>query len=128
MSNCKSQLPHIGTEKQGAELLKAIEEHREQKGALMPILQKAQEIYGYLPERVLLAISEELDIPLSEVYGVVTFYSQFSLQPKELGPKRGQDLLKSLTNQRLSYPPISWQPPTTGTKAVMATRTLTRGT
>ena len=82
MSNCKSQLPHIGTEKQGAELLKAIEEHREQKGALMPILQKAQEIYGYLPERVLLAISEELDIPLSEVYGVVTFYSQFSLTPK----------------------------------------------
>ena len=79
MSNCS---PFIGTEEQGRELLKVIDEHREQKGALMPVLQKAQEIYGYLPEKVLMAISEELDISLSEVYGVVTFYSQFSLTPK----------------------------------------------
>ena len=48
----------------------------------MPILQQTQDIYGYLPEKVLVAISEELDIPLSEVYGVVSFYSQFSLTPK----------------------------------------------
>lgn len=82
MANCKAQLPYIGTEKQGRALMQVIEEHRAQKGALMPILQKAQEIYGYLPEKVLIAISEELDIPLSEVYGVVTFYSQFSLTPK----------------------------------------------
>ncbi len=82
MQNCNARLPHIGTEKQGRALCQVIEEHREQQGALMPILQKAQEIYGYLPEKVLIAISEELDIPLSEVYGVVTFYSQFSLTPK----------------------------------------------
>ena len=82
MANCKAQLPYIGTEKQGRALMQVIEEHREQKGALMPILQKAQGIYGYLPEKVLIAISEELGIPLSEVYGVVTFYSQFTLYPK----------------------------------------------
>ena len=80
--NCNTKLPNIGTREQGEALLKVIDEHREQKGALMPILQKAQEIYGYLPERVLIAISEELDVSLSEVYGVVTFYSQFSLTPK----------------------------------------------
>ena len=71
-----------GTPEQEEKLLAVIEEYRGEKGAMMPILQKAQEIYGYLPEKVLIAISEELDIPLSEVYGVVTFYSQFSLTPK----------------------------------------------
>lgn len=80
--NCNAKLPNIGTKEQGEALLAVIDEHREQKGALMPILQKAQEIYGYLPEKVLIAISEELDVSLSEVYGVVTFYSQFSLTPK----------------------------------------------
>lgn len=59
-----------------------IEELRSQKGALMPIMQKAQEIYGYLPIEVQQMIAEQLDIPLEEVYGVATFYAQFALNPK----------------------------------------------
>jgi NADP-reducing hydrogenase subunit HndA len=46
------------------------------------VLQKAQEIYGYLPVEVQKIIAERMGIPLEEVYGVVSFYSQFSLNPK----------------------------------------------
>ena len=59
-----------------------IEEHKGQEGALMPILQKAQEIYGYLPIEVQSMISEATGIPMEKIYGVVTFYAQFSLNPK----------------------------------------------
>lgn len=59
-----------------------IRENQHKKGALMPVLQRAQVLFGYLPEEVLESISKELDIPLSEIYGVATFYSQFSLIPK----------------------------------------------
>lgn len=52
-----------------------------QEGALIPVLQKAQEIYGYLPTDVLKQISKGLRIPLAKVYGVVTFYAQFRLTP-----------------------------------------------
>lgn len=52
------------------------------RGPLMMILQDAQNTYGYLPLAVQRTIAEELNIPLTEVYGVVTFYSQFSLTPK----------------------------------------------
>ena len=48
----------------------------------MPVLQAAQEIFGYLPEEVQVMVAEGLDIPLSEVYGVSTFYSLFTLNPK----------------------------------------------
>ena len=48
----------------------------------MPVLQKAQEIYGYLPIEVQTIVADMLGLSLSEVYGVVTFYSQFSLNPK----------------------------------------------
>ncbi len=48
----------------------------------MPVLQGAQEIYGYLPIEVQKLVSEHLEVPLEEVYGVSTFYSQFSLNPK----------------------------------------------
>ena len=64
------------------ELLKVISELKDEKGALMPIMQKAQEIYGYLPIEVQAMISDETGIPLEKVYGVSTFYSQFALQPK----------------------------------------------
>lgn len=67
---------------QETELLKTIDEIKHQKGALMPILQKAQEIYGYLPIEVQKIVAEGLDITVEEVYGVVTFYSQFTLSPK----------------------------------------------
>ncbi|MCT4595773.1 MAG: NADH-quinone oxidoreductase subunit NuoE [Anaeromicrobium sp.] len=60
----------------------AIEENRRKKGALIPILNEAQRIFGCLPLEVQKKISEELNIPLSEVYGVVTFYSQFTLEPR----------------------------------------------
>lgn len=51
-------------------------------GALIPVLHEAQEVYGYLPIEVQKKISDGLNIPLSEIYGVVTFYTQFSLKPK----------------------------------------------
>lgn len=63
-------------------LKEIIENHRETRGCLMQVLQEAQSVYGYLPIEVQDMIAEELSIPLTEVYGVSTFYSQFSLTPK----------------------------------------------
>ena len=71
-----------GTSDQEKALRECIAKHRSDRGCLMPILHEAQEIYGYLPAEVQTIIAEELNIPLSEVYGVATFYTQFSLQPK----------------------------------------------
>ena len=65
-----------------AELQKAIDEHKDQKGALMPVLQAAQGIFGCVPMDVQEYIADALGTTLSDVYGVATFYSQFSLQPK----------------------------------------------
>ena len=59
-----------------------LEKFRGQEGALIPVLQEAQGIYGYLSEEVLAHISRELKIPLSRIYGVVTFYAQFYLTPR----------------------------------------------
>ena len=55
--------------------------YKKEKGALIPVLQEAQGIYGYLPEHVIKHISRELRIPTAKVYGVVTFYAQFRLSP-----------------------------------------------
>jgi NADH-quinone oxidoreductase subunit E len=52
-------------------------EFQGQKGALIPVLQRAQEIYGYLPPEVQRRVSERMRIPLSQIYGVATFYAQF---------------------------------------------------
>lgn len=82
MSKKTSAVPFNGTSAQKEELLKVIAEKKDDKGALMPVLQKAQDIYGYLPIEVQKIISDEMNIPLEKVYGVVTFYSQFSLNPK----------------------------------------------
>lgn len=71
-----------GTEEQEAKLKRVIEKHKNQRGALMPVLQQAQEIYGYLPIEVQKIIATGLKIPLEEIYGVATFYSLFSLNPK----------------------------------------------
>lgn len=71
-----------GTAEQMKELLSCIETHKDEPGALMPVLQGAQAIYGYLPAEVQKVIAEGLNVPLSEVYGVATFYSQFTLNPK----------------------------------------------
>ena len=82
MAKATGNLPFSGTPEQEAELRKVIAEHKDEKGALMPVLHKAQEIYGYLPIEVQTIIAEGLSVPLQEVYGVATFCSQFSLYPK----------------------------------------------
>ncbi|MBE5777656.1 MAG: NADH-quinone oxidoreductase subunit NuoE [Clostridiales bacterium] len=63
-------------------LQNVIDELKNEPGALMPIMQRAQDIFGYLPEEVQNYIAKELDIPVSDIYGVATFYAQFNLEPK----------------------------------------------
>ena len=77
----KKKIPFNGTADQEAALRRVVAELKNEKGALMPILQKAQDIYGYLPYEVQKIISDEMNIPVEKIYGVVTFYSQFSLYP-----------------------------------------------
>lgn len=59
-----------------------IEKYKNSKGALIPVLHEIQALFSYLPEEALKLVSEELKISLSEIYGVATFYSHFSLEPK----------------------------------------------
>ena len=82
MASSQKKVPFYGTPKQEEELRKVIEELRDEKGCLMPIMQRAQDIYGYLPIEVQTIISDETGIPLEKIYGVATFYSQFNLNPK----------------------------------------------
>lgn len=77
-----SNVPFAGTDEQKLKLTKYIDKVKNTEGALIPILQKAQEIYGYLPVEVQNIVADKLNIPLSEVFGVSTFYSQFLLTPK----------------------------------------------
>lgn len=77
-----STLPFQGTKEQQEQLFKVIDENGGTHGSVMPILQKAQEIYGYLPIEVQTMIAEKMDVPLEEIYGVSTFYSLFALTPK----------------------------------------------
>lgn len=65
-----------------------LEEFKDHKGAVIPILQRAQEAYGYLPKEVLAAISKKTGIPISRLYGVATFYAQFRLS------RRGRHLIR----------------------------------
>ncbi len=82
METVKKTVPFNGTKEQEDQLLSVITELKSQPGSLMPIMQKAQDIYGYLPIEVQTIIANELEIPLEKVYGVATFYAQFSLYPK----------------------------------------------
>jgi NADP-reducing hydrogenase subunit HndA len=82
MQKRKTSVPFKGTKEQEKALREVIEKKKNDKGALMPILQEAQEIYGYLPIEVQQIIADSLGKPLEEVYGVVSFYSQFTLNPK----------------------------------------------
>lgn len=59
-----------------------IRENKDKQGALMPVLQEAQGKFGYLPNEILEIVSRDLNVPLSEIYGVATFYSQFTFIPK----------------------------------------------
>ncbi|MTV48406.1 NAD(P)H-dependent oxidoreductase subunit E [Heliobacillus mobilis] len=108
--------PHIDT----AELIKdkdkkarldqALEEFRDKPGQLVRVLQKAQEIFDYIPEGVQVYVADRMSIPISEVAGVVSFYSTFSTRPKGkytigvcLGTtcyvKGAQDIVKALKKE-----------------------------
>lgn len=77
-----SKVPFSGTPEQERELRDIIASLKDTPGALMPVMQKAQDIYGYLPIEVQSIIAEGLNVPVEEVYGVATFYAQFALNPK----------------------------------------------
>lgn len=77
-----SKLPFKGTPEQEAQLKKVIDELKHDKSNLMVVMQKAQDIYGYLPFEVQEMISEGMEVSLEKIYGVATFYAQFSLSPK----------------------------------------------
>ncbi len=79
-TRCK--IPFKGTKEQEEKLLALIESLKDKKGPLMPVMQGAQEIYGYLPYEVLALISEKMNVPMADLYGVATFYAQFTLVPK----------------------------------------------
>ena len=82
MKKALTTIPFKGTAEQEKQLREVIDRLKDTQGALMPILQEAQAIYGYLPIEVQKIIAIALDLPLEEVYGVVSFYAQFSLNPK----------------------------------------------
>lgn len=82
MCNLTSLPVFSETEAQRTQLEECIARHKEERGAIMPILQETQEIYGYLPKEALCRVSEGLGVSLERLYGVATFYSQFSLEPK----------------------------------------------
>lgn len=77
-----SKIPFKGTPEQEAKLKAVIAECKDDKSRLMHVMQKAQDIYGYLPYEVQVMIAEGMDVPLEKVYGVSTFYAQFALAPK----------------------------------------------
>jgi NADH:ubiquinone oxidoreductase subunit E len=77
-----SSIPFNGTAEQKAKLMAVIEAHKSDKSTLMAVMQEAQGIYGYLPIEVQAMIAEGMEVPLEKVYGVSTFYAQFSLTPK----------------------------------------------
>ena len=72
-SNCDGNDP---------KLQEILEQYKQDKDNLIQILNEVQEYYGYVPEKAQLAISEYLSVPMAEIYGVVTFYSRFTLKPK----------------------------------------------
>lgn len=78
----ENSLAFKGTKAQEEKLTAVINQHKELPGALLPVLHEAQEIYGYLPIEVQQMVADGLGVSLSEVYGVATFYSRFSLTPK----------------------------------------------
>lgn len=71
-----------------APLDQVLDEYVDQQGAVIPVLQKTQSIYGYLPAEALQHISRRLRVPISQIYGVATFYAQFYLT------KRGRNIVR----------------------------------
>jgi len=72
-------------------LKKKIKAHHNEAGSLIPVLQEAQKIYGYLSEEVIKLIAFEMKIPVAEVFGVATFYAQFCFAP------RGENVIRVCT-------------------------------
>ena len=77
-----STIPFRGTEEQEQQLNAVIAKYKGDKSRIMAVMQEAQGIYGYLPIEVQSKIADGMDVPLEKVYGVATFYAQFSLSPK----------------------------------------------
>ena len=105
MSKCCGQC-----KKEDVRLTEILEEYREADGALIPVLQKAQALYGYLPEQAIERIADYFQKPYSEVYSVATFYAQFHLKPRGKNIIRvctgtachvrgGQKILDKITNE-----------------------------
>ena len=82
MSDERINIPYRGTPEQESQLAELIAKYKGTKSPLIPVLEQAQDIFGYLPEKALKIISDELQISLAKIYGVVTFYSFFYLYPK----------------------------------------------
>jgi len=78
MCNCK----RLGTDEQVKDFNELLEKNKNNRTNIMEVLQKTQGIFGYIPEDSIKLISNALQMPESEIYGIVTFYSQFSLTPK----------------------------------------------
>ncbi len=78
MCNCV----RLGTDEQVKEFESLLQEYKKDRGNIMVVLQRTQGIFGYIPEQSLKTIAETLDMPESEIYGIITFYSQFTLTPK----------------------------------------------
>ena len=78
VQKCKNEL----TDSMFQELEQYINEIPDQKGMLIAVLHKAQGIFGYLPKEVQVFVGRQLNIPISQVYGVVSFYSFFTMEPK----------------------------------------------
>lgn len=81
MSEIKT-VPFKGTKEQEAKLKEIVAKYKDTSGALIPVLHEVQEVYGYLPLEVQEMVADGLGVSLAEVYGVVSFYAQFSLYPK----------------------------------------------
>ena len=78
MCNCK----RLGTDEQVNEFNSVLEEYRGKSDSIMIVLQKTQGIFGYIPEDSVRIIAEKLKMAESEIFGIITFYSQFTLTPK----------------------------------------------
>jgi len=82
MNNNQSTSCCGGNANQFIKLDEILKKYQGVKGSLIPVLQETQHVYGYLPREVLQNMAEKMDIPISQIYGVVTFYSQFHLKPR----------------------------------------------
>ena len=82
MKKSITTLPFQDTPEQAIELDDVLNRYKNVQGGVMPAMQEAQRIYGYLPYEVQKKISQRLDVNIEKIYGIATFYSQFTLSPK----------------------------------------------